>query len=196
MTTTLQELSDWVEQYRSELEKECSARAAQVESLLIAGDYEAICEWLREWEQEDKVPGSLRFRYRSARSELRQERFRQRQQQRYGTMLDKITGKASTKSLTRSGADLHSLSRPSKQSTGVTSIMPDTSPQRPLNEKEQLVVDTFSAARPGLGELAQANIQNPNSGWREIVADMDESEIVVREGHNSNNGFIYRHIGH
>jgi hypothetical protein len=74
--------------------------------------------------------------------------------------------------------------------------MPDTSPQRPLTEKEQLVVDTFSAARPGLGEIAQANIQNPNSGWQEIVADMDLEEIVVREGHNSNNGFIYRHIGH
>jgi len=74
--------------------------------------------------------------------------------------------------------------------------MPDTSYKRPLTSKEQLVVDTFSAARPGLGELAQANITNTNSGWREIVADMDESEIVVREGHNSNNGFIYRHIGH
>lgn len=82
--------------------------------------------------------------------------------------------------------------------------MPDTSPQRPLTEKEQLVVDTFSAARPGLGAMpkaensatiAQANIQNPNSGWQEIVAGMDESEIAVREGHNSNNGFMYRHIG-
>jgi hypothetical protein len=74
--------------------------------------------------------------------------------------------------------------------------MPDTSPQRPLTEKEQLVVDTFEAARPGLGAMAQANIQNPNSGWREIVADMDLEEIAVREGHSSNNGFMYRHIGH
>lgn len=74
--------------------------------------------------------------------------------------------------------------------------MPDTSPQRPLTEKEQKVVNTFEAARPGLGAIAQSNIQNPNSGWREIVADMDESEIVCQEGHNSNNGFTYRHIGH
>ena len=74
--------------------------------------------------------------------------------------------------------------------------MPDTSPQRPLTEKEQLVVDNFEAARPGLGANAQANIQNPNSGWQETIADMDESEIVCREEHNSNNGFIYRHIGH
>ena len=83
--------------------------------------------------------------------------------------------------------------------------MPDTSPQRPLTEKEQLVVDTFSAARPGLGAMpsavrfatiAQSNILNPNSGWREIIADMPESEIVCREGTNSNNGFMYRHIGH
>ena len=74
--------------------------------------------------------------------------------------------------------------------------MPDTSPQRPLTEKEQKVVDTFEATRPGLGEIAQANIQNPNSGWQETIADMDESEIVCREGANSNNGFMYRHIGH
>ncbi len=104
----VQELSDWVEQYRSELEKECSAHTSQIESLLIAGDYEAIREWLSEWEEEDKVSGSLRSRYREARSELRQERFRQRQRQLYGSVIDRITGKASTKSLTRSGADLHS----------------------------------------------------------------------------------------
>lgn len=89
----VQELSDWVEQYRSELEKECSARAAQIESLLIAGDYEAIREWLTQWEEEDKVSGSLRSRYREARSELRQGRYRQRQRQLYGSVIDKITGK-------------------------------------------------------------------------------------------------------
>jgi exonuclease III len=104
----VQELSDWADQYRDELEKQCSARAAQVESLLIAGDYEAIHEWLDQWQSEDKGSGSLRSRYRETRQELRQERYRQRQHQLYGSMLDRVTGKASTKSLTRSGADLHS----------------------------------------------------------------------------------------
>ena len=100
----VQELSDWASQYRGELEKECSARAAQVESLLIAGDYEAIREWLDQWQQEDKEPGSLRSRYRETRQELRLERYRQRQRQLYGSVLNKITG-ASTDSLTGSGAD-------------------------------------------------------------------------------------------
>ncbi len=89
----MQELSDWADQYRGELEKECSARAAQVESLLIAGDYEAICEWLNQWQQEDKDPDSIRQRYRETRLELRQERYRQRQRQLYGSVLDKITGR-------------------------------------------------------------------------------------------------------
>jgi chromosome segregation and condensation protein ScpB len=100
------QLSEWTSQYRGELEKQSSSRAAQVESLLTAGDYEAIREWLGEWEAEDKAPNSLYQRYRSARLELQQERYRQRQQRLYGSMLDKITGKASTKSLSRSGADL------------------------------------------------------------------------------------------
>ena len=67
---------------------------------------------------------------------------------------------------------------------------------RELTLKEQLCVDTFEQARPGLGVLAQSNILNSNSGWREIIADMPDSEIVCREGTNSNNGFMYRHIGH
>jgi exonuclease III len=67
--TQLQE--DWAEQYRSELEKQSSARAAQIESLLFAGDYEAIREWLDQWEQEDKDPDSLRQQYRKVRSQLR-----------------------------------------------------------------------------------------------------------------------------
>jgi hypothetical protein len=78
-------------------------------------------------------------------------------------------------------------------------------PERELTPKELNVVDTFEQARPGLGAMpsavreatiAQSNILNPNSGWREIIADMPESEIVCREGTNSNNGFMYRHIGH
>jgi ribosomal 50S subunit-associated protein YjgA (DUF615 family) len=104
----IQELSDWVDQYRAELEKQSSARTCEIESLLNAGDYEAIREWLKQWESEDKEPSSLRSRYREARQELRQERYRQRQRQLYGSVINRITGKASTKSLTRSGADLHS----------------------------------------------------------------------------------------
>ena len=89
------QLSEWADQYRAELEKQSSARASQVEALLIAGDYEAIREWLNQWESEDKAPDSLPMRYRAARRELRKERYRQRQQQLYGSMIDKITGKAS-----------------------------------------------------------------------------------------------------
>ena len=84
---------EWAEQYRSELEKQSSARASQLESLLFAGDYEAIREWIDEWEQEDKKPDSIRQQYRSVRSELLKERYRQHQHQLYGSMLDRITGK-------------------------------------------------------------------------------------------------------
>lgn len=69
-------------------------------------------------------------------------------------------------------------------------------PQTELTPLEQKIVDTFESARPGLGLIAKENILNPNSGWREIITDMDESEIVCREGTNSNNSFMYRHIGH
>ena len=78
-------------------------------------------------------------------------------------------------------------------------------PERELTPKDLNVVDTFEQTRPGLGAMpsavreatiAQSNILNLNSGWREIIADMPESEIVCREGTNSNNGFMYRHIGH
>lgn len=65
-----------------------------------------------------------------------------------------------------------------------------------LTEKERKAIAAFEEARPGLGAVAEQNIRNPNSGWREIIAEMDESEIQTHEGHNSNNGFIYRHIGH
>lgn len=53
------ELSDWADQYRGELEKQSSTRAAQVESLLSAGDYEAIREWLDQWKAEDNARNSL-----------------------------------------------------------------------------------------------------------------------------------------
>ncbi len=87
------ELSDWVDQYRAEIEKQSSARAVQVESLLTAGDYEAICEWLSQWQSEDSSKNSLLNRYREARSQFREERQRQRQKQLYGSVIDKITGR-------------------------------------------------------------------------------------------------------
>lgn len=65
-----------------------------------------------------------------------------------------------------------------------------------LTHEEQKVVEAFEEARPGLGAIASQNIRSSTTGWREIIAEMDESEIVAREGHNSNNGFMYRHIGH
>ena len=75
---TVTQVSEWASQYRGELQKQSSTRAAQVESLLTAGDYEAIREWLEEWEAEDKALNSLFQQYRSARQELREERYRQR----------------------------------------------------------------------------------------------------------------------
>ena len=102
------QLSDWADQYRAELEKQSSARACEIESLLNAGDYEAIREWIDQWLAEDSSRSSLLNRYREVRSQFRQASQRQRQRQLYGSVLDKITGKASTKSLTRSGADLNS----------------------------------------------------------------------------------------
>ncbi len=65
-----------------------------------------------------------------------------------------------------------------------------------LTDKEQKVIAAFSEARPGLGAIAEQNIRTSTTGWRETIADMDFSEIVAREGHSSNNGFLYRHIGH
>jgi hypothetical protein len=99
------QLQEWACQYQSELEKQSSARASQLESLLFAGDFDAIREWLDEWEEEDKNSDSLRQQYRSVRSELRKERHRQHQRQLYGSVIDRITGRVSTDSLTSSGAD-------------------------------------------------------------------------------------------
>jgi hypothetical protein len=90
------------------LEKQSEARAAQVESLLTVGDYEAIREWLDHWLAEDSSIHSLLNRYREARSRFREARQGHRRRQLYGEVIDRITGKASTKSLTGSGADLHS----------------------------------------------------------------------------------------
>jgi hypothetical protein len=89
------------------LEKQSEARAAQVESLLTVGDYEAIREWLDHWLAEDSSIHSLLNRYREARSRFREARQGHRRRQHYGEVIDRITGKASTKSLTGSGADFH-----------------------------------------------------------------------------------------
>jgi hypothetical protein len=97
-------LSEQAEQCRAELEKQSANRAAQIESLLTAGDYDAVREWVDEWEKEDKESDSLFQRYREIRSQLRQERYRQRQHQLYGSVIDRITGRASTDSLSSSGA--------------------------------------------------------------------------------------------
>ena len=64
-----------------------------------------------------------------------------------------------------------------------------------LTDKEQKVIAAFEEARPGLGAIAEQNIRTSTTGWREGIADMDESEIVTREG-TASNSFIYRHIGH
>lgn len=69
------------------------------------------------------------------------------------------------------------------------------SPERPLTSKEQKVVDALEQARPGLGDIAKANILNPNSDWAEQIAQMPEDEVVVRTAFVSNS-FSYRHVGH
>lgn len=87
------DLVEWADQYQAEIEKQCSARASQIESLLIVGDFDAIREWLDQWQSEDKAPDSPRNRYQKVCSELREKRSHQHQQQLYGSVIDRITGK-------------------------------------------------------------------------------------------------------
>jgi hypothetical protein len=68
-------------------------------------------------------------------------------------------------------------------------------PERQLTPKEQKVVEALEQSRPGLGDIAKANILNPNSDWADQIAQMPEDEIVVRTAFVSNS-FSYRHIGH
>lgn len=68
-------------------------------------------------------------------------------------------------------------------------------PERPLSAKEQKVVEALEQARPGLGDVAKANILNPNSDWAEQIAQMPEEELVARTAFVPNS-FSYRHIGH
>jgi hypothetical protein len=68
-------------------------------------------------------------------------------------------------------------------------------PERKLTPKEQKVVDALEQSRSGLGDIAKANILNPNSDWAEQIQQMPEEEIVARTAFVSNS-FSYRHIGH
>jgi hypothetical protein len=68
-------------------------------------------------------------------------------------------------------------------------------PERELTAKEQKVVEVLEQARPGLGDVAKANILNPNSDWAEQIEQMPEEEIVARTAFVSNS-FSYRHVGH
>jgi hypothetical protein len=77
-------------------------------------------------------------------------------------------------------------------------------PERELTPKELYVVDTFEQARPGLGAMpsavreatiAESNIRNNDrTGWADIIAEIDESEIEIGVG-TASNSFMYRRIG-
>lgn len=64
---------------------------------------------------------------------------------------------------------------------------------RELTQKEQIVVDGFEAARPGLGAIARQNILG-DTGWSDIIQATPESELTIRHG-CSTNSFMYRRIG-
>jgi hypothetical protein len=66
-------------------------------------------------------------------------------------------------------------------------------PERQLTAKEQKVVDALEQSRPGLGDIAKANILNPNSDWADQIAQMAEDELIVRTSFVSNT-FSYRHM--
>ena len=68
------QLSDWVDQYRAELEKEVSNRAALIEGLLLAGDYQACRDWLDQWQEEDNSEESPAYKYNQAKILLRLSR--------------------------------------------------------------------------------------------------------------------------
>ncbi len=71
--TNPKDLTEWADQLRAELERQSSARAAQLESLLNAGDYLAIQEFCNEWHSDDSQPNSLWQRYQQTRVLLRQK---------------------------------------------------------------------------------------------------------------------------
>lgn len=67
--------------------------------------------------------------------------------------------------------------------------------QRQLTGKEQKVIDALEKSRPGLGDVAKANILNPDSDWAIKIAQMPEEEITVRTSFAANS-FSYHRIGH
>jgi hypothetical protein len=68
-------------------------------------------------------------------------------------------------------------------------------PEKPLTSKEQKVIEAFESARPGLGRIIEASIRhNDTTGTADMIADMDEADIVVTES-SASNTFIYRRIG-
>jgi uncharacterized protein YjgD (DUF1641 family) len=48
---------------------------------------------------------------------------------------------------------------------------------RPLTEKEKKIIATFERMRPGLGKFAERDILDPNTGWAEIIEDMDNKNF-------------------
>ncbi|HEY9650930.1 MAG TPA: hypothetical protein V6C95_09720 [Coleofasciculaceae cyanobacterium] len=68
------QLEEWLDQYRAELEKNASQRAATIEGLLIAGDYQACRDWLDQWQEEDNCEESPAYKYNQAKTLLRLSR--------------------------------------------------------------------------------------------------------------------------
>ncbi len=70
----MDDLTMWADQYKEELQKQSTDRAHMLESLLFVGDYQAIREWLQEWESEDAASDSLIQQYKRALSWLKVQR--------------------------------------------------------------------------------------------------------------------------
>lgn len=68
------QLEEWLDQYRTELEKNASSRAATIESLLLGGDYQACHDWLSQWQEEDNSEESPAYKYNQAKTLLRLSR--------------------------------------------------------------------------------------------------------------------------
>jgi exonuclease III len=86
------QLEDWLDQYRAELEKNASQRAATIEGLLLVGDYQACRDWLDQWQEEDNSEESPAYKYNQAKTLLRLSRC--------------CNSKANTEDLGGPGADL------------------------------------------------------------------------------------------
>lgn len=67
--------------------------------------------------------------------------------------------------------------------------------QRELTPKEEKVIHAYEQARPSLGKVAETNIRNENTGWREIIENMPEDQLTKSEERTSSNSFMYRRVG-